>query len=160
MVVSYYRIPQKMSTKMRGSLVLSFTIMLLLVCMHSAWAAEDTTESDGHSEEGAEHIHQDRAILFPWFANIIGVICFFLLARYLHALPYTACMFCLGTCMGVGYARLEGTSQLADSFALWGNINGHVLLLAFLPGLLFKDSFCSNVHLVALAFSQCLVMAL
>lgn len=111
-------------------------------------------------EETHDTSHDVTTILFPWFANILGVICFYLLARYCHMLPYTAVMFCLGTCMGVGFARLDGSSQLHESLAVWQSIDGELLLLTFLPGLLFKDAFCSNVHLMALAFSQCLVMAL
>jgi len=125
--------------------------------MQSTSSERDTAGSDDHVEG---HIEDDRAVMFPWFANIIGIVAFYMLARYLHVFPYTACMFCLGTFMGVGYARLEGTSQLHESFELWNNIDGEVLLLVFLPGLLFKDSFRSDVHLVALAFIQCLVMAL
>lgn len=113
-------------------------------------------------------------VLFPWFSNILGVISFYLLARYLHIFPYTAVMFILGTCMGVGNSRLHiiivedddnnntssSSQQLHASLALWENINGELLLATFLPGLLFQDAFCSNVHLMALAFTQCLIMAL
>lgn len=153
---------------MRGSFTVPRTARLLpcllMLLLHAAGvvqAANETTKEDAHhSAEAEHHIHADRAVLFPWFANILGIVSFFLLARYLHAFPYTASMFCLGVFMGAGASRLGGTSQLHESFELWNNIDGNVLLLVFLPGLLFKDAFCSNVHLMSLAFSQCLVMGL
>ena len=137
------------------SLIFYVTLLLLL---HTSLADEEP--QGGSQAAHREEIEPVTEILFPWFANILGVISFFLLARYCHMFPYTAVMFILGTCMGVGYARLGGQSQLHESLAIWESIDGERLLLIFLPGLLFKDSFCSNVHLMALAFSQCLVMAL
>jgi len=143
------------------ALMLHYRLLLFLTYFVSVIAEDDggNSTADAHGED-VHHIEPVTQILFPWFANIIGVICFYLIARYCHALPYTAVMFCVGTCIGVGYARLNGTSQLAESLYWWDNIDGELLLLTFLPGLLFKDAYCSNVHLMALAFSQCLVMAL
>ena len=41
----------------------------------------------------------------------------------------------------------------------WVNIDGHVLLLVFLPGLLFKDAFEVNFHLFRASLWQLLTMA-
>jgi hypothetical protein len=130
--------------------VLVLAIVLQLVKAEDHAAATD--------EE--EHIEPVAWILFPWFSEIIGIVTFFLLARNLRALPYTAVMFLFGTFMGIGLKRLDLTDQLTESLTLWHDINGEFLLVFFLPGLLFKDAFSSNVHLVSLAFNQCLIMAL
>ena len=110
------------------------------------------------AEEG--HIEPVVAVLYPWFTQAIGIIAFFLLARYAHMLPYTAVMFLIGTLMGIGLKLANLTDQLTESLEVWHQIDGELLLVVFLPGLLFKDAFCSNVHLMFLAFNQILVMAL
>ena len=87
-----------------------------------------------------------------------GVLTFFVLARYCHFLPYTAVMFLLGTLMGVAVtARGYASNELAVSIVQWANIDGHVLLLVFLPGLLFKDAFEVNFHLFKKSFWQLLI---
>ena len=42
---------------------------------------------------------------------------------------------------------------------MWTNIDSEVLLLVFLPGLIFKDAMGLNVHLFQKAFTQCLIFA-
>ena len=88
----------------------------------------------------------------------IGVVTFFALARYCHFLPYTAVMFVIGTLMGVAVTKRGYLSnELAESVYQWTNIDGHVLLLVFLPGLLFKDAFEVNFHLFKKSFGQLLI---
>ncbi|KAL7519475.1 hypothetical protein ACHAWX_004231 [Stephanocyclus meneghinianus] len=90
------------------------------------------------------------AILFPWFVQIIAVFIYYVITRYLQSLPYTALVFLLG--FTIGYATTGyGDNAISDSAALWLTINGQVILLVFLPGLIFLDSYTINVHL----FFQC-----
>lgn len=42
---------------------------------------------------------------------------------------------------------------------MWEEINAEVLLLGFLPGLIFRDAYTSNVFLFQKAFWQCVIMA-
>lgn len=101
------------------------------------------------------------AILFPSFTLILGVVVFLVLSRFLQALPYTAVMFLLGTLMGMAAEILQTTTNhVNESLQLWSNIDSAVLLLVFLPGIIFKDAFELNVHLFGLALSQCLIFAL
>lgn len=101
------------------------------------------------------------AVLFPWFSEILGVCVFFVLTRYCHWLPFTAVMFLVGTLMGIAVTLPgdEPGNNLAESISQWFKIDGHVLLLVFLPGLLFKDAFDVNVHLFKQSIFQLLVMA-
>jgi hypothetical protein len=87
------------------------------------------------------------AVLFPWVVQCLGVIVFFLLTRYEIPLPYAACMFLVGTFAGLGAVLLarkadttESLDQLSMSILQWSNINSAVLLLVFLPGLIFRDA--------------------
>jgi hypothetical protein len=107
---------------------------LLYRCSLFLAAAVGGAEAAAAAAEGESH--PVTAVLFPWFAEIIGVLTFFFLARYCHHLPFTAVMFLVGTLMGIavtikGYAA----NELATSIVQWTNIDGHVLLLVFLPGL-------------------------
>lgn len=55
-----------------------------------------TALNDATNNTSAEEVHEDTealAILFPWFAEIVGVFVYYVLSRYLHAIPYTAVMF-------------------------------------------------------------------
>ena len=86
------------------------------------------------------------AILFPWFTQTIAIIIYYVLSRYLKVLPYTAIVFLLGTVLGYVTNNREDNA-IAHSASIWLGINGQVILLVFLPGLIFHDSFTINVHL-------------
>ncbi|KAL7551735.1 hypothetical protein ACHAWF_014918 [Thalassiosira exigua] len=90
------------------------------------------------------------AILFPWFNVAVGIVVYFLLTRYLPMVPYMAILFIVGTLMGIGISDkfFINSDQLTSSIRMWSNINSEVLLLVFLPGLLFKDAFGLDVYLV------------
>lgn len=120
-------------------------------------ATSDTTDGGGeHHEEEAEPVY---ALLFPSFCLTLGVFVFFLLSRYLQALPFTAVMFLIGTAMGIGEALSKDDHQISESIRMWSNIDSEVLLLSFLPGLIFKDAYALNVHLFRVALGQCLNFA-
>lgn len=118
----------------------------------------DFEEYEGHGEEheGPEPAY---AILFPWFVQLIGVVVFYILTRYVHGLPYTAVLFIIGIFMGIGVTQLGLKDQLSYTIVQWMGINAEVLLLTFLPGLLFRDAIGVNFHLFCKAFGQLLLMA-
>jgi hypothetical protein len=98
------------------------------------------------------------AVLFPWVVQCLGVIVFFVLTRFEIPLPYAACMFLVGTFAGLGAvlsARKADTTetldQLSTSILQWSNINSAVLLLVFLPGLIFRDAIEGKVLLLPAA---------
>ena len=48
---------------------------------------------------------------------------------------------------------------MQDSLYLWSRIDGDLILLIFLPALLFGDAMSMNVHQFLRAFWQCLLLA-
>jgi NhaP-type Na+/H+ and K+/H+ antiporter len=106
-----------------------------------------------------ESVEPYIAVLFPWFIEMIGIIAFFFITRYFSLFPYTAIMFIIGTFMGIAVNRVDRQDQLSESTRMWQNINSEVLLLVFLPGLIFRDAFSLNVHLFQASFWQCFLMA-
>mmetsp|Transcript_12201 Transcript_12201/g.29395 ORF Transcript_12201/g.29395 Transcript_12201/m.29395 type:complete len:505 (-) Transcript_12201:73-1587(-) len=117
--------------------------------------AEESTH--GHDDA---HAHVYYSILFPTLSVVIGVAVHFVLSRYLHhAFPYTATMFLIGTILGTTLSYMSQDSQFRQSLTMWANIDGHLLLMVFLPGLLFKDAFALDIHLFKKAFGQCATMA-
>lgn len=113
--------------------------------------AEPHDETHGHAPEVL-------AVLFPWFAEIVGVVAYYLLSRYAHAIPYTAVMFVVGALIGV-LVHHANLGNLLSSAQTWIGINGEVILLVFLPGLLYLDSYNIDVHLFAASFFQLLLFA-
>ena len=99
------------------------------------------------------------ALLYPWFVMACGLAVFYLLSRYCGWLPYTAVMFFLGMVMGIFSVTHDNPDQLTASIRMWEEIDAETLLLAFLPGLLFRDAYASNVFLFTKAFWQCVTMA-
>ena len=98
------------------------------------------------------------AILFPFLTQTIAIFIYYIISRYLKVLPYTAIVFLLGTI--IGYATdNQQDNAVAYSTSIWLGINGQVILLVFLPGLIFHDSFTINVHLFFQAFFQLIVFA-
>jgi len=98
------------------------------------------------------------ALLFPWLMIIVGVAVYYVTSHYAPQLPYTAVMFIIG--VGIGLA-VEFTPHNAITFSAetWIGINGEALLLIFLPGLLFLDSYSIDVHLFLKAFWQIVIFA-
>jgi NhaP-type Na+/H+ or K+/H+ antiporter len=129
---------------------------IFLIGLWQVAAAEDGSKNGGDTGEEDE---PQYAVLFPWFVEILGVVVFFMANRYFKLFPYTAVMFLLGTFMGIGVARLNSEDQLSTSIKLWEMINSEVLLLVFLPGLVFNDAYGLNVHLFQVSLYQCLILA-
>eukprot|EP00804_Cyclotella_cryptica_P028004 CCRYP_003873-RA/>CCRYP_003873-RA protein AED:0.08 eAED:0.08 QI:1873/1/0.87/1/0.85/0.75/8/36/800 len=105
-----------------------------------------------------EEVESPLVVLFPWFAVFLGVVVYYVLSRYAHGLPYTAVMFITGAMMGYSALHAAGNG-IVDSTRLWLGINGEIIILAFLPGLLFLDSYNSNVYLFQRAFLQIITFA-
>ncbi len=160
---------------LRGSLVSRASLFLFLlwqlVCLDFALSAEtavdteatmdlaaNTSETEHHDEEEEEE-EPAFAVLFAPFTMTIGTLVFFVLSRYLKALPYTAVMFLVGTLMGITSSLSGHISHLSETVDMWVSINSEVLLLVFLPGLIFKDAFGLDVYLFLYAFSQLLIFA-
>jgi NhaP-type Na+/H+ or K+/H+ antiporter len=123
-----------------------------------------TTTTCDASEEGEEKHEEEYepvdAILYPFFILALGVVSYWLLSCYAPWLPYTAVMFVLGTVIGAGATTQTRENLLNESITVWWlNIGSEVLLVAFLPGLIFSDAAAQNTHLFRVAFWQCLVFA-
>lgn len=145
-----------------------FPLIMLVFAIMFPVTLMAANETEGHNvggedlvtEEVDEHdIPPAHAVLFPSFSLIIGVLVYYTLSRYIPSLPYTAVMFLIGSTMGIAAALLETDNQLHESLELWVAIDSEVLLLVFLPGLIFKDSVGLNVHLFRVALGQCLNFA-
>ncbi|KAL7532691.1 hypothetical protein ACHAXR_004787, partial [Thalassiosira sp. AJA248-18] len=98
------------------------------------------------------------AILFPWFAEIVGVFAYYFLSRYAHSIPYTAVMFLIGAFIGISVQRVD-VNGITKSATVWLGIEGEVILLVFLPGLLFLDSYNIDVYLFSSSFWQIIIFA-
>jgi NhaP-type Na+/H+ or K+/H+ antiporter len=90
--------------------------------------------------------------------QILAVFIYYAVTRYFRALPYTALVFILGLAIGY-FTTGYGVNSITDSASLWLKINGQVILLVFLPGLIFLDSFTINVHLFFQSFWQLIIFA-
>ena len=106
-----------------------------------------------------DDVHTPNVVLFPWLAMLIGCAVYYLISRLKVKMPYTAIMFLVGAIMGLCSTENIGSNAVTESTKMWIHIDGEVLLLAFLPGLLFLDSYNTNVYLFKQAISQLLVFA-
>ena len=127
-----------------------------------------TTQRRRHlsgNEEGGDESTEEAednpayAVLFPSFSLTIGVIIYYVLTRYARVLPYTGVMFLVGVLIGLANELGDFDSHISKTVSQWININGEVLLLTFLPGLIFKDAMGQNVHLFLYALGQLLNFA-
>lgn len=130
-------------------ILLVFAVHHVLVAAETTAANELSTHDDLH-DDGHGDSHPFHATLFPSFILSIGVVVFYVLSRFAPSLPYTGIMFIIGTIMGVvTVARGDDTpsNDLKESLRTWMSIDGEVLLLTFLPGLIFRDAYSQNPHL-------------
>jgi Sodium/hydrogen exchanger family len=151
-------------TKQRNACaLLVFVLFLSFQYAHAATdeervlSTEETNASNSTSE--TELVEPYIAVLFPWFIEMIGILAFFFITRYFSYFPYTAIMFVIGTFMGIAVNRVDRQDQISESTRMWENINSEVLLLVFLPGLIFHDAYSLNVHLFQVSFWQCFLLA-
>jgi hypothetical protein len=93
-----------------NSRIISIVVTISLLQIHSISGA-DVQNGDDH--DGETEVHY--AVLFPWFAQIIGVVIFYAGTRYFRALPYTAVMFFIGVLMGIADVKLLKDNQLIES---------------------------------------------
>ena len=157
----------KMSVNANSSssytMILILSVLLLAkISFAEGEVTEESVTSDAHTEN---EVHPSHAVLYPSFVVTLGAMVYYLLSRYLHWLPYTAVMFILGVIMGL----VASTEQLLipskhenylhDTLFAWQGIDSEVLLLVFLPGLIFKDALGQNPHLFALGFGQLFIFA-
>ena len=128
----------------------------------STTATEEAAASSGHHETEEEIVHEEAmnvyTVLYPWFVEIVGVFAYYFLSRYIHALPYTAVMFIVGFFIGFAVQRTE-VNGITISAANWITIEGEVILLIFLPGLLYLDSYNIDIHLFLQSFWQLITFA-
>eukprot|EP00985_Skeletonema_marinoi_P020018 scaffold11699_cov139-Skeletonema_marinoi.AAC.7 len=132
-------------------------------------AHENPTGQGSYTESNTEFAHEEahdsshaavHAVLFPWFAQIIGIFVYYFLSRYAHALPYTAVMFVMGFSMGYSMVHHKNMETiLKESLITWMAMPGQLILLVFLPGLLYIDSYHIDVHLFIKSFQQLLIFA-
>ena len=149
--------------------MMTMTMMMMMFTTSMAANTETThtnnnsnsniTDSTSHGTETQHEPEPALAVLFPWFSEIMGIVIFYLLARFWKSLPYTAALFIVGVAMGIGSHKLGRTDQLTESILMWSEIDSEVLLLVFLPGLIFRDAFSLNVHLFLEAISQISIFA-
>lgn len=99
------------------------------------------------------------AIIFPWFVELLGCCVLFLLTRYQIPIPFAAVMFILGACIGAGSVMIDENNLLQKSIVMWTNIDSQLLLLVFLPPLIFKDAVLIPVHLFLVAGAQIWLLA-
>lgn len=130
----------------------------------NGWVATATFTAIDFENEPVENgvkdltIEPTYAILYPWFAQTLAIFIYYILSRYLQFLPYAAIVFLLGVALGY-FTTPDPDDAIGQSALLWLNINGQVILLVFLPGLIFLDSFDINVHLFFQVFWQLIVFA-
>ncbi|KAL7555977.1 hypothetical protein ACA910_003240 [Epithemia clementina (nom. ined.)] len=137
-------------------------VVFLLALRYCAASEGEEATVKNENEEEKEEVEPADAIVFPFLVLALGVISHRLLSRYMEWVPYTGFMFVLGTSIGVGVTRVSGQANLLNESTLnfWLPIDSELLLVSFLPGLLYKDASGQNPHLFRVAFVQCLIFVL
>lgn len=140
--------------------------LVLIGVIVAGYSVNATTDVHATPETEGEDSHKVEesvdAVFFPWFVQILGVVVYYVLSRYAKAIPFTAMMFLVGLAIGVGVelSTFDGTSRVpTESAETWMKIPGELLLMVFLPGLLYVDAYGIDVHLFLKSFSQLLVFA-
>mmetsp|Transcript_34289 Transcript_34289/g.90523 ORF Transcript_34289/g.90523 Transcript_34289/m.90523 type:complete len:1083 (-) Transcript_34289:297-3545(-) len=106
-----------------------------------------------------------KAVIFPIMAILIGTAAEHWLSYNWKTLPYTVAVLLLGLLYDFFLSLFPADSDLfvittlKESADMWHEIDGHVLLYAFLPALLFGDAMVLNTHHFQRSFFQCLLLA-
>ncbi|GMH43152.1 hypothetical protein BSKO_11074 [Bryopsis sp. KO-2023] len=127
---------------------------------------------NGTCEEGE---HEADVVLFTFFMLLLGLF----VANFLRKLPipYTALLLITGLVFGFAHKRLttgqvgdeslsieeikfeDGYERLGIGLQIWTGIGPELLLLIFLPSLIFASAFSLDFHIVKRVFGQVLTLA-
>ena len=89
------------------------------------------------------HAHSYKALLFPFVILAMGAMTQHLVSRFAPSVPYTMLMLVEGFVLDYLASLANGSppqNSLQQSLKMWADIDGHLLLYAFLPALLFGDA--------------------
>lgn len=148
---------------------LDLFLIAIIVAGYCYYADADVAAADVHGTTATAEAAESKAevavnaVFFPWFAQALGLVVYYVLSRYVRAIPFTAMMFLIGLAIGIGVE--VGTSKRTiqsvpvESAATWMRIPGELLLVVFLPGLLYVDAYGIDVHLFLKSFSQLFTFA-
>jgi NhaP-type Na+/H+ or K+/H+ antiporter len=144
-----------------------FIVLFVLLLCESALGKDAATDEGDTGVGDSEHEpHAAHSILYMPLILTVGVILHYILSRKFHWLPYSAVMFLVGVIVGLlpeeFYRVIEDKTNVAhmyDTSQAWQNIDSEVLLLVFLPGLIFKDALSQNPFLFAKGFGQLFIFA-
>uniref|UniRef100_A0A7S3NIQ1 Alpha-carbonic anhydrase domain-containing protein n=1 Tax=Aureoumbra lagunensis TaxID=44058 RepID=A0A7S3NIQ1_9STRA len=111
--------------------------------------------------EHPSHSHSYQAVLYPFVAIAMGTLTQHLISRFAPSLPYTMIVMIEGFLLDLlASINNEGRlNSLQESLRMWSNIDGHLLLYAFLPALLFGDVMSLNTHVFEKVFWQAVLLA-
>ena len=121
----------------------------------------DEDDRDWTDDVGRCTHRAENAVLFPFCFLALGALTMYLTSRYAPDVPYTVIMLCEGFLVD-WWASLSNSCPLnamQDSLYQWSHIDGNLLLLVFLPALLFGDAMSMNAYQFFRAKWQCLLLA-
>lgn len=101
----------------------------------------------------------------PLFAlalgTALGALVTHVLSRFCPKVPYTPTLLLLGVLAAVikRFALSPEASRIFASLDEWENIEGHLVLLVFLPPLLFVDTIHLEWHRTYRCLGQCILLA-
>ena len=114
-------------------------------------ASENGEEVDTHLKH--DTLKQD-VTLFLFLCLIAGQLMRQFAQRF--GLPYTSLITVLGLFLGI-YSKNLG--RVGVAIKVWSQFDPHLLLLIFLPALIFESAFNSDWHIFKVEFPQVLMMA-
>jgi hypothetical protein len=148
---------------------LDLFLLCVFVALYSYRADAASTTSDVNQETTDENVPIEvetgvPTVFFPWFTQVVGIFVYYVLSRYAGAIPFTAVMFLIGLVIGVAVEEQGGNNNehldvASESAAIWMSIPGELLLMVFLPGLLYVDAYGIDVHLFFKSLSQVFIFA-
>jgi sodium/hydrogen exchanger 10/11 len=122
-------------------------------------------------EEGVEEKESEShvALLFFFFCLATGAFMMYFLGRVAPWFPYTVALLIIGIIVGVGMGKYyhyvggmetEGHWAIHKTIFMWESMPPHLLLYAFLPGLIFADCLGVGWHLFKKSVIQCMILAI
>jgi NhaP-type Na+/H+ or K+/H+ antiporter len=117
---------------------------------------------DEYEYDDSDYYYEEpqHALVYPWVVQLVGVMVFFGLHHTECRVPFAAVMFIVGLLMGVAAFRLDAPlTQFHNSIRMWSDIDSQVLLLVFLPGLIFRDAMDIDIPTFQQSFTQLWMLA-
>ena len=119
-----------------------------------------SNHTSSHSSHSSHHVPEGQyLVVFTGFVLFLGCLFKWLQIRLKISVPYTVILLFLGIIIDLLSENDFPFGHLANGFSMVREIDPHMILFIFIPGLIFESAFNTNYHIFVKERGQAILLA-